>query len=87
MAFLLWKNGGILEMERIFIDREWCINYILLALNNIENSANKERTIEELIEEIRTMFDIYTDETKIKQTEKEILKKMKKKKVVILTDD
>ena len=83
MAFLLWKNGGILEMERIFIDREWCINYILLALNNIENSANKERTIEELIEEIRTMFDIYTDEAKIKQIEKEVLKRMGKKKIRI----
>ena len=74
-------------MERNFIDREWCISYVLLALNNIENSANRERTVKGFIEEIRTMFDIYTDETKIKQTEKEILKKMKKKKVVILTDD
>lgn len=45
MAFLLWKNGGIIEMERIFIDREWCISYVLLALNNIENSANRERMV------------------------------------------
>ena len=83
MAFLLWKNGGIIEMERIFIDREWCISYILLALNNIEDSANRERTVKEFIEEIRTMFDIYTDEAKIKQIEKEILKKIGKKKIII----
>ena len=83
MAFLLWKNGGIIEKERIFIDREWCISYILLALNNIEDSANRERTVKEFIEEIRTMFDIYTDEAKIKQIEKEILKKIGKKKIII----
>ena len=83
MAFLLWKNGGIIEMERTFIDREWCISYILLALNNIEDSANRERTVKEFIEEIRTMFDIYTDEAKIKQIEKEVLKRMGKKKIRI----
>ena len=83
MAFLLWKNGGIIEKERIFIDREWCISYVLLALNNIENSANRERTVKGFIEEIRTMFDIYTDEAKIKQIEKEVLKRMGKKKIRI----
>lgn len=70
-------------MEKIFIEREWCINYILLALNNIEHSANKERTINELIEEIRNLFDIYTDETKIKQTEEKILKEIGKRKILI----
>ena len=32
-------------MERIFIDREWCIAYVVLALDSIYNSANKERTL------------------------------------------
>ncbi len=73
-------------MERIFIDREWCINYVLLALNDIENSENKETTVKEFIDTIRKKFKTYTDETKIKQTEKEILKKIGKKKILFLTE-
>lgn len=74
-------------MERIFIDREWCINYVLLAFDNVDNSTNKERTIQEFLEEIRNLFNAYTDETKMIQTEKEILKRIGKKKITILTEE
>ena len=50
-------------MERIFIDREWCIAYVVLALDSIYNSANKERTLNDFIEEIKTMFNVHQDET------------------------
>ena len=33
-------------MERIYINRECCVAYVVLALNSIYHSANKERTIE-----------------------------------------
>lgn len=49
-------------MERVFIDREWSIAYAVLAIDSIYNSANRERTIDELIEEIKTMFDVHQDE-------------------------
>lgn len=48
-------------MERIFIDREWCIAYVVLALDSIYNSANKERTLNDFIEEIKTMFNVHQD--------------------------
>lgn len=50
-------------MERIFIDRECCIAYVVLALDSIYNSANKERTLNDFIEEIKTMFNVHQDET------------------------
>lgn len=71
-------------MERIFINREWCIDYVLLALNCIENSANKEMTIEEFIKEIETMFDIYTDDTQIKNIKKKLIKKFAKRRVKLV---
>ncbi|MCI9038430.1 MAG: hypothetical protein HFJ29_00885 [Clostridia bacterium] len=74
-------------MERIFIDREWCINYVLLAFDNVDNSTNKERTIQEFLEEIRNLFNAYTDETKMIQTEKEILKRIGKKKITCILLD
>lgn len=50
-------------MERVFIDREYAIAYVVMAIDSIWNSANKERTMEDFIEEIKTMTEIYTDET------------------------
>ena len=50
-------------MERIFIDRDYAIAYVVMAIDSIWNSANKERSIEDFIEEIKTMTEIYKDET------------------------
>lgn len=66
-------------MERVFIDREWCITYILLAFDSMENSANKERTIEDFLKEIKVMFNIYTDDIEMKK----IKKKFGKRKILI----
>lgn len=70
-------------MEKIFIDREWCLNYVLLALESVINSANKERTIEEFIDEIQLMFEIYIDESQMKNVKKRILESYGKKKITI----
>ena len=52
-------------MERIYINRECCVAYTIMALHSILHSANKERTIEDFIAEIRSAFEIYTDEIKL----------------------
>lgn len=62
-------------MERVFIDREWSIAYAVLAIDSIYNSANRERTIDELIEEIKTMFDVHKDEHLLMNLKKNILSK------------
>lgn len=62
-------------MERIFIDREWCIAYAVLALNSIYHSANKERTITDFAEEIKTMLDVHQDEKILMNLKKQILLK------------
>lgn len=64
-------------MERIYINRECCIAYTVLALHSIYHSANKERTIEDIVKEIRTMFDIYTDEIFLMKIMNNILKEEK----------
>jgi len=62
-------------MERVFIDREWCIAYAVLALNSIYHSANKERTINDFVEEIKTMFNVHQDETVLMNLKKSVLLK------------
>lgn len=62
-------------MERVFIDREWCIAYIVLAIDSIYYSANKERTIDDFINEIKTMFDVHQDEHILMNLKKNILSK------------
>ncbi len=62
-------------MERVFIDREWCIAYIVLAIDSIYHSANKERTIDDFINEIKTMFDVHQDEHILMNLKKNILSK------------
>lgn len=65
-------------MERVFIDREYAIAYVVMAIDSIWNSANKERTIEDFIEEIKTMTEVYTDETVLlKLKEDKILEEYK----------
>lgn len=70
-------------MERIYINRDCCIAYTILAIHNIYNSANKERTIEDLIKEIKTMFEIYEDETILMDIMKKIISKEGKYKIKI----
>ena len=71
------------KMERIFIDREWCFSYVLLAIHSIKNSANKERSVEDFLKEIEVMFDIYTDDIELKKIRKKLTKKYAKERIVI----
>ena len=71
-------------MERIFIERENSIAYAVLAINSIYNSANKERNIDDFIEEIKTMFNIYESPNQLKSQMKNIMKNRKK---LIITVD
>lgn len=71
-------------MERIFIDSEWCVAYVLLAFDSIQNSANKERTIDDFINEIEVMFNFYTDDIQIKKIKKKLMKKFSKRKIAII---
>lgn len=66
-------------MERVFIDREWCIGYILIAIYNIENSANKERKVKDFIEEVKIASEIYTDDIEIRKMTNKLTKSLKKK--------
>ena len=70
-------------MERVYIDREWCIVYVLLVLDSIEHSSNKERTVKDFIEELKVMFDVYTDETRMNEIKRTMLKKYGMKKISI----
>lgn len=72
-------------MERIYINRECCVAYIVLALHSIFRSANKERTIEDVVAEIRAMFDVYKDENTLMKLMEEILAKEGKNKIIINT--
>lgn len=65
-------------MERIFIDREHCIAYAVLALDSIYHSANKERTINDFIQEIRTMFIVHKDEEHLMKIMKRIVNEKQK---------
>lgn len=70
-------------MERIFIDREWCIAYVLIAISNIDNSANKERKVEDFIEEVKVASEIYTDDINIRKTSKKLIKLLRNKVIKI----
>lgn len=65
-------------MERVFIDRDYAIAYVVMAIDSIWNSANKERTMEDFIEEIKTMTEVHADEKMLIQLkENKILGKYK----------
>lgn len=70
-------------MEKIYINRDCCIAYTVLALHHIYKSANKERTIKDIIEEIKTMFNVYEDEITLMNLMEEIIDKEGKYKVKI----
>ena len=71
-------------MEKIFIDRENGIAYTVLAIYSIYHSANKERTINELVDEIRTMLDVHNNQEQLMKLMKRIMSK--KEKLMITVD-
>lgn len=74
-------------MERIYINRECCVAYTIMALHSILHSANKERTIEDFVAEIRTTFEIYADETKLLNLANKILEEEGKYKIYFNLED
>ena len=70
-------------MERVFIDRDYAIAYVVMAIDSIWNSANKERSIEDFIEEIKTMTEIYTDENNLLKLMEEKLSQKRSYKIKI----
>lgn len=62
------------EKERVYINRECISAYVVMAIHSISNSANKERTIEDFLNEIRTMTEVYTDENVIMSLLEAIMK-------------
>jgi len=78
------KKMGAIKMERIYINRDCCIAYTVLALHSIYYSANKERTIEDIVEEIKTMFQVYEDETNLMTLMKRIMSKEGQYKVKVI---
>ena len=71
-------------MERIFVERENKIAYAVLAIDSIYHSANRERTIADFIEEIKTMFDVHEDQEQLIKLMKNIINK--KEKLIITVD-
>jgi len=65
-------------MERIFVERENIIAYAVLAIDSIYHSANRERTIDDFIEEIKTMFDVHEDQEQLIKLMKNIINKKEK---------
>jgi hypothetical protein len=70
-------------MERVFIDREYSIAYVVMAIHSIYNSANKEITINDFINEIKTMPKVYKDDAGLMKSMKEILSKKEQYKIKI----
>lgn len=71
-------------MERIFVERENIIAYAVLAIDSIYHSANRDRTIDDFIEEIKTMFDVHEDQEQLIKLMKNIMNK--KEKLIITVD-
>lgn len=71
-------------MERIFVERENILAYAVLAIDSIYHSANRERTIDDFIEEIKTMFDVHEDQEQLIKLMKNIMNK--KEKLIITVD-
>ena len=69
-------------MERTFIDREWSIKYILLALDSIKNSANKERSVKDFIKEVETMYKVHEGNIEFQEKE-ELMKRLNKTKICV----
>ena len=70
-------------MERVFIDRDYAIAYVVMAIDSIWNSANKERSIEDFIEEIKTMTEVHADENNLLKLMEEKLSQKRSYKIKI----
>jgi len=76
-----------IKMERIYINRECCIAYTLLALHSLYRSANKEIKINKFVNEIRTMFTVYTDEIELLKKSNEILEEKGEMQISLLGEE
>lgn len=74
-------------MERIYINRDCCIAYTLLALHTIQKTANDGIKINEFIEEIKTMFNVYQDEIELMKKAHKILEREGNKKIFFINED
>ncbi len=72
-------------MEKVYINRECCLAYTVLGLHALIHSSNKAISIEEIVKEIRAMFDIYTKEDKLLERMEEILAKEGDRKIAVDT--
>lgn len=61
-------------MERVYINRECLAGYVVMAIHTIANSANKEISLKEFIDEIRIMSEIYPDEINLMNLMDKVLK-------------
>lgn len=60
-------------MDRVYINKDCCKAYTLLAIHTIYNTGNKEVSVNDFIKEIETMFKLYTDEIELMKKQNEIL--------------
>lgn len=74
-------------MERVFIDREYAIAYVVMSIDSIWNSANKERSIEDFIEEIKTMTEVHADENNLLKLMEEKLSQKRSYKIKITKEN
>lgn len=74
-------------MERVFIDRDYAIAYVVMAIDSIWNSANKERSIEDFIEEIKTMTEVHADENNLLKLMEEKLSQKRSYKIKITKEN
>ena len=70
-------------MEKIYINRDCCIAYTIVALHNIFHGKNKESNLESIVLEIKELFESYTDENKLMELMENILEKEGKNKIII----
>jgi hypothetical protein len=75
-----------LDMERVYINRECVVAYVVMAINSICKSANKERTVEDFTKEIMAMTEIYTDENELIKLMNKFIKKERKLKIKLFED-
>lgn len=80
----IYKNRKEYKMERKFIDSNWCVTYVLLAFDSMQNSETKNLTIEEFINKIEGMFNNYTDDIEMRGIKKKLRKRLSKMKITIV---
>lgn len=74
-------------MERIYINRDCCVAYTVLALHTIKKTANNGIELNDFIKEIKTMFEVYQDEIELMRKTHEILKEEGHKKIYFIDEE